>query len=86
MEAVIIVPVFIISVLMLITIIPIMAGCENVTFSVCDELHGESVKSGFPPESCRFARGSAEQSQVGEQQNGFVSHSVLPVSVRGRGY
>lgn len=47
MEAVIIVPVFIISVLMLITIIPIMAGCENVTFSVCDELHGESVKSAF---------------------------------------
>ncbi len=47
MEAVIIVPVFILSVLMLITIIPIMAGCENVTFSVCDELHGESVKSAF---------------------------------------
>lgn len=47
MEAVIIVPVFIISVLMLITIIPIMAGCENVAFSVCDELHGESVKSAF---------------------------------------
>lgn len=47
MEAVIIVPVFIISVLMLITIIPIMAGCENLTFSVCDELHGESVKSAF---------------------------------------
>lgn len=47
MEAVIIVPVFIISVLMLITIIPIMADCENVTFSICDELHAESVKSAF---------------------------------------
>lgn len=47
MEAVIIVPVFIISVLMLITIIPMTAGCENVTFSVCDELHAESVKSAF---------------------------------------
>lgn len=47
MEAVIIVPVFIMSVLMLITMIPMMAGCENVTFSVCDEIHAEAVKSAF---------------------------------------
>lgn len=40
-------PIFIISVLMLISIIPIFAVCENVTFSVVDEMYFETIKSGF---------------------------------------
>lgn len=46
-EAAIVVPVFIISILMLITIIPVMAGCENVFFSACDEIHREAVQTAF---------------------------------------
>ena len=46
-EATIVVPVFILAVLMLISIIPIAASCENVIFSSADELRLESVKSAF---------------------------------------
>lgn len=46
-EAVIVIPVFIMAVLMLISIIPITAVCENTAFAVADEMHIEMVKSAF---------------------------------------
>ncbi|MGN0659306.1 MAG: hypothetical protein ACI4LA_06835 [Emergencia sp.] len=46
-EAVIVIPVFIIAVLMLLSVIPAAAACENITCTVCDEIHLESVKSAF---------------------------------------
>ncbi len=46
-EAVLIMPVFILSVLALISIIPIMATCENTIFAAADEMKIESVNSAF---------------------------------------
>ncbi len=46
-EAVIVVPVFIAAVLMLISIIPAAAVCENIVFSSADELRLEMFKSAF---------------------------------------
>lgn len=44
-EAVIVVPVFIMAVLMLITIVPIIASCENAAFAAADEMSLETMKS-----------------------------------------
>ena len=46
-EAAIVVPIFIMAVVMLISIIPIIATCENIVFSVADEMHLEDAKSAF---------------------------------------
>lgn len=46
-EAAIVVPIFIMAVIMLISIIPIIATCENITFSAADEMHFEDAKSAF---------------------------------------
>jgi len=49
-EAAMILPVFILSVLMLLSAIPALSASENVTFSICDELGLESVKTVFAEE------------------------------------
>ncbi|TDP57470.1 hypothetical protein [Aminicella lysinilytica] len=46
-EATIVVPIFIIAVLMLISIIPIISTCENITYSVTEEMRMETAKSAF---------------------------------------
>lgn len=46
-EAVIVVPIFIMAVMMLISIIPIIATCENITYATVDELKLENVKAAF---------------------------------------
>jgi hypothetical protein len=46
-EAVMVLPIFIISVIMLMSLIPIMGTCENIAFSTADELRLEAVKSAF---------------------------------------
>lgn len=45
MEAVLTLPVFILSVIMLLSIIPITGTCENIVFSAADEMRRESVQS-----------------------------------------
>lgn len=46
-EAVIVIPIFILAVLALISIIPVTATCENIIFAVADEMRMESAKSAF---------------------------------------
>jgi len=46
-EAAIVVPLFIIAVLMLISLIPVIAQCENLTFEAADEMHFETAKTAF---------------------------------------
>ena len=46
-EATIVVPIFIIAVLMLISIIPIISTCENITYSVTEEMRMEAAKTAF---------------------------------------
>lgn len=46
-ESVIVVPIFIMAVLMLMSIVPIIATCENVNFAVADEMHLECAKTSF---------------------------------------
>ena len=46
-EAVIVVPIFIIAVVMLMSIVPIIATCENVNFAAADEMHLECIKTAF---------------------------------------
>ena len=45
LEAAIIVPIFVISLLMFIGIIPVISTCENIVFSTVDELRAEDAKS-----------------------------------------
>lgn len=47
LEAVIVVPIFIIAVMMLISIIPMIASCENIIFSTVDEMKQENIKANF---------------------------------------
>lgn len=46
-ESVIVVPIFIMAVVMLMSIVPIIATCENVNFAVADEMHLECAKTSF---------------------------------------
>lgn len=46
-EAVIVVPIFIMAVVMLMSIVPIVATCENVNFAAADEIHLECMKTAF---------------------------------------
>lgn len=46
-ESVIVVPIFIMAVVMLMSIVPIIATCENVNFAAADEIHLECTKSAF---------------------------------------
>lgn len=46
-EAVLIMPIFILAVLTLISIIPIMSTCENIIFAATDEMRAESLNSVF---------------------------------------
>lgn len=46
-EAVIVVPIFIMAVMMLISIIPIIATCENMVFATVDEMKAENIKAAF---------------------------------------
>lgn len=60
-EAVLVLPVFILAVIMLMSIIPVMGQCENVYFSVCDEMRKESVKAVYAPEPVTPAMRTAER-------------------------
>ena len=46
-ESVIVIPIFIMAVVMLMSIIPIIATCENVNYAVADETHLECIKTAF---------------------------------------
>lgn len=46
-EAAVVIPIFIAAVLALISIIPVFRTADNYTFTVCDEMRLESVKSAF---------------------------------------
>ena len=54
-EAVLVLPVFILAVIMLASIIPVMGQCENIYFSACDEMRKESVKAVYLPEPVSLA-------------------------------
>ena len=45
LEAAVIVPIFVISILMFIGVIPVISTCENIVFSTVDELRAEDAKS-----------------------------------------
>ena len=46
-ESVIVVPIFIMAVVMLMSIVPIIAACENVNFATADEMRLECIKTAF---------------------------------------
>lgn len=46
-EAAIVLPVFIAAVIALMSVVPVIASCENMTFAAADEMRLEAVKSAF---------------------------------------
>ncbi|MGI6177070.1 MAG: hypothetical protein ACOYJO_01250 [Eubacterium sp.] len=47
LEASIILPIFIASMIALITVIPFIASCENIVYAACDELKAEDIRAHF---------------------------------------
>lgn len=71
-EASVVIPVFILSVLMLISIIPAFRTVANYTFSVCDEMRLESVKSAFRENSAAaplIIKGRLKRENTGSRAN-----------------
>lgn len=74
-EACIVMPVFIAAVLIMIQIIPVLSTCEDVTYSVADEMQLEGIKSCF-----REERGALPASVMLRGRNGRKSAGDLRIT------